>query len=271
MPRLEHSRNHFLLGRRLFPLLQVQIHVGPLRPRLFDLGVAVDHVEAATQHGINGIRLGNRVLTVLCLAADVLQQHPGPLPAGGGGGHRLQLGPAQSSTLVGQHHLMHPPHDRRLLLAVQKAHVVMMREHVEAVLPGPEGLAGGDEAQFERLWRGNLPLLEGLLPPGQRVARYRSGAQRRIRIRVKHRAAPVVNQVIELEGQVLRSLPGHKQDGILGHAIRLELQGLIDEFFIAGGRCRDATLLEVVLEEGGDEEALVVGQAPHLAALFHRL
>src|SRR6266700_1248585 len=253
VPRLGHRRHHVGEVGRLLEDVEDGGDIRPLRLRLAQ-EIALHHrLVAARQHGVLGQALRLCVLAVLGAPAQVLLELPRPFLVLGGAREDVEHGVADGLAVAGQSEHASLPGDGRLRLIVDQADVVMVQRAEKDMLAGIESLAGGNEAQVERIGVGQL-FLEGALPPLERLARHRSRSELRRELLVEDDAPAIPREIEPGPGQLLESRAGDPENGILRHAVLLGLARLLDELGIA--------LERLALEAGLPQKLVVVDEDP---------
>jgi hypothetical protein len=102
---------------------------------------------------------------------------------------------------------------------------------------GAERLGGAGELHLERFRVGDVePLLEGVGPPLQRLARDRAVAELVVAVLVEERAALVPGQAVPGARQLLGPDARDPQDRILRDAVLLGLDALLDQLLVGAER-----------------------------------
>src|SRR5205807_6702384 len=128
-------------------------------------------------------------------------------------GEDVEHGVADGLAVAGQPEHAPLAGDGRLRLIVDQADVVVVQGAEKDVLAGIERLAGGNEAQVERIGIGQL-FLESALPPLERLARRRTRSKLRRELLVEDDAPAIPREIEPGPGQLLESRAGDPENGI---------------------------------------------------------
>ena len=170
-------------------------------------------------------------LAVLGLAAEILQQLPGPLLVAIGGAQEVDMGVADRLAVTGRAVHLDLAGVRRLRGIVGDIQAVVVVGPAIDVLARAERFRRTGELRLQRFGIGEV-FLEGLDPPFQRLARDRAGTELVVALLVEEHAAAVPGHLVPGARQLLEPDAGDPEDRVVRDLVLLRLAQLLEQFVV---------------------------------------